>query len=112
MSERGMFPAETTAGGVDVMATIWNAEQVANTLVLAGQLRSAGLRVEVYPDADKLGRQMKYASALGARFVTIEGDDERARGEVTVKNLATGEQQAVARAEVATGIGARAVRRS
>jgi histidyl-tRNA synthetase len=55
---------------------------------------------------------MKYASTRGAQFVTIEGDDERARGEVTIKNLVTSEQQAVPRADVATWIGARVVRRS
>jgi histidyl-tRNA synthetase len=112
MGERGMFPADTTSGGVDVMTTIWNAAQIADTLALAGQLRAAGLRVEVYPEADKLGKQMKYASTLGARFVTIEGDDERARGEVTVKNLASGEQQSILRADLATWIGARVARRS
>jgi histidyl-tRNA synthetase len=98
MSEREMFPAEMAAGGVDVMATIWNTEHIADTLALAGELRAAGLRVETYPEADKLGKQMKYASTRGARFVTIEGDDERARGEVTVKNLASGEQTSVQRA--------------
>ena len=72
---RGMFPADTASGGVDVLATIWNADRIAETLGLAGELRAAGLRVEVYPDADKLGKQMKYASTRGARFVTIEGDD-------------------------------------
>ena len=38
----------------------------------------------------------------GSRFVTIVGDDEAARGEVAVKNLATGEQQALPRAAVAS----------
>ncbi len=107
MGERGMFPADTTSGGVDVMATIWNTDRIAETLGLAGELRAAGLRVEVFPDADKLGKQMKYASTRGARFVTIEGDDERARGEVTVKDLTTGEQTLVARADVAGWVAAR-----
>jgi len=94
-------------GGLDVMATIWNVDQVSEALALAGELRSVGLRVEVYPEADKLGKQMKYASTRGARFVTIEGDDERTRGEVTVKNLTTGEQTAVPRSSVAAWITAR-----
>jgi histidyl-tRNA synthetase len=112
MGERNMFPARLTAGGLDVMATIWNADSITETLALAGDLRAAGLRVEVYPEPDKLGKQMKYASTRGAQFVTIEGDDERTRGEVTIKNLATGEQQAVPRADVATWIGERVARRS
>jgi len=112
MAERGMFPAHLAAGGIDVMATIWNADSITETLALAGDLRAAGLGVEVYPEPDKLGKQMKYASNRGAQFVTIEGDDERARGEVTIKNLATGEQQAVRRADAATWFGERVARRS
>ena len=38
---------------------------------------------------------MKCASTRGARFATIEGDDERARLDVTVKDLSTGEQTSV-----------------
>ena len=64
-------------------------------------LRAGGLRVEVYPDADKIGKQMKYASSRGVRFATIVGDDERAAGTVMVKDLTTGEQTPVPRGEVA-----------
>ena len=101
MSERGMFPPEVTRAGADVLATVWNAEALADTLALARLLRAAGLRVEVYPDADKIGKQMKYASSRGVRFATIVGDDERAAGTVMVKDLTTGEQTPVARGEVA-----------
>ena len=66
-----------------------------------GELRSAGLRVDVYPDADKIGKQFKFADSRGIRFVMVVGDDEAARNEVAVKNLATGEQQVVPRAEAA-----------
>jgi histidyl-tRNA synthetase len=101
MGERRMFPDEATASGADVLATLWSAERIEDTLALARDLRDAGVRVEVYPEPDKLGKQMKYASNRGARFVTIEGDDERARGEVTVKELATGDQVSVGRTEIA-----------
>jgi histidyl-tRNA synthetase len=107
MGELGMFPADTASGGVDVMATIWNADRIPDALALAGELRAVGLCVEVYPDADKLGKQMKYASTRGARFVTIEGDDERARGDVTVKDLTSGEQTAVPRSGIAAWLAAR-----
>ena len=101
MSERGMFPPEATRSGADVLATIWNADALADTLALARLLRAEALRVEVYPDADKIGKQMKYASTRGARFATIVGDDERAAGTVMVKDLTTGEQTAIPRDEVA-----------
>ena len=106
MGERGMFPADAARTGPDVLVTVWE-DRAADALRLARTLRTGGLRVEVYPDPDKIGRQLKYASARAARFVTIVGDDERARGTVTVKALATGEQTAVPPAELADWLRAR-----
>jgi len=59
----------------------------------------SGLAVEVYPEADKIGRQFKYAASRAVPFVTVVGDDEAAQGLVTLKNLATGEQRTLSRAE-------------
>ena len=104
MGERGMFPPAISATPADVMVTIWNPDSVADAVRLAGELRAAGLRVDVYPDADKIGKQFKYADARGLRFVTVLGEAEGERGEVAVKNLKTGEQQVMARADVANFI--------
>jgi histidyl-tRNA synthetase len=101
MGERNMFPAALATTPADVMVTIWNRDSVPDTLALAAELRSAGLRVEVYPDADKLGKQLKYASSRTIPFVIVVGDDERVSGVVALKNLQTGEQQMVPRAEAA-----------
>ena len=101
MSERNMFPAVVADAPADVMVTMWNPDRAFDAIRLAGELRSAGLRVDVYPDADKIGKQFKFADSRGIRFVTVVGDDEAARNEVAVKNLATGEQQVVPRAEAA-----------
>jgi len=81
--------------------TIWNADTRADALALAGELRAQGLRVDVYPEADKLGKQFKYASSRHVPFVAVVGDDERARGEVAIKDLRSGEQTTVRRAEAA-----------
>jgi histidyl-tRNA synthetase len=102
MSERDMFPKELISSPADLMVTIWNEESVADSLALATELRGSGLRVDLFPEADKMGKQFKYASARGIPFVAIVGDDERARGEVAVKNLQTGEQRSVQRNEVAS----------
>ena len=101
MSERNMFPAELVTAAADVMVTLFDAAHVEDALRLAADLRSAGLRVDVYPEADKLGKQFKYAASRGVRFVTIEGEDERTKGVVTVKNMTTGEQQTIPRITVA-----------
>jgi len=107
MTERGMFPAAAGRGGADVMVAIWNDESRADALALASELRRSDLRVDVYPEADKLGQQFKYAASRRLPFVAIVGEDERARGEVAVKDLRSGEQTAVARRDVAGFVASR-----
>jgi histidyl-tRNA synthetase len=101
MTERGMFPKDLTTSPADVLVTLWSADRTPDALALAALLRGAGLRVDVYAEADKLGKQFKYAAARGFPFVVVMGDDEAARSEVTVKNMTTGEQRSVGRQEVA-----------
>jgi histidyl-tRNA synthetase len=105
MSEREMFPKELVASPADVMVTIWNEESIVESLMLATELRNAGLRVDLYPEADKMGKQFKYASSRGIPFVAIIGDDERARGEVAIKNMQSGDQQSVKRSDVIQCLG-------
>jgi histidyl-tRNA synthetase len=100
MTERGMFPAELTTIIADVLVTLWSPERASDALALAASLRGAGLRVDLYPEPDKLGKQFKYAASRGIPFVVVVGDDEAARGDVTVKNMKTGEQRSVARQDV------------
>jgi histidyl-tRNA synthetase len=104
MTERTMFPDSVEHGAVDVMVTLWNDESRADALALAADLRRAGLRVDVYPEADKLGKQFKYASSRNMPFVAVVGDDERTRGEVTLKDLRSAAQQALPRADAAAFI--------
>jgi histidyl-tRNA synthetase len=100
MTERGMFPPGLDSSAADVMVAIWNKESATESIRLAQELRGAGLRVDLYPEADKLGKQLKYASALGVQFVAVIGQEEQARGQVAVKDMQSGEQQAIERAEV------------
>jgi histidyl-tRNA synthetase len=104
MGERGMFPPELASRPADVMVTLWNEGQIDQSLRLATALRHSGLRVETYPEADKLGKQFKYASSRGIPFVAIIGDEELANDTVAVKNMASGEQVSVARAQAAQEI--------
>ncbi|HEY0764739.1 MAG TPA: histidine--tRNA ligase [Pyrinomonadaceae bacterium] len=102
MNERNMFPAWLDSSPADVMVTIWNKETVAESIKLAQELRAAGLRVDLYPEADKLGKQFKYASTLGVPVVAVLGEDEQAKDLVALKDMQSGEQQTVSRADVAT----------
>lgn len=101
MTERNMFPASVAGSSVDILVTLWNDESRADAVALAAELRQRGLRVDLYPEADKLGKQFKYASSRNAPFVAILGDDERAKREVAVKDLRSGEQVSMPRDQVA-----------
>jgi histidyl-tRNA synthetase len=111
MAERGMFPPEVDAAGADVLVTLFEGEDAGEALRLAAAIRAAGVRAEVYPEADKLGKQFKYAAAAGIPRVAVMGSDERARGVVTVKDMTSGEQTAVPRPTVGEWLAARAARR-
>jgi histidyl-tRNA synthetase len=104
MEERSMFPEDLSATPADVLVTVWNEESAVESLKLAEELRAAGLRVLVYPEAEKLGKQFKYASQLGIDKVCVIGENELANDEVTVKNMATGEQFTVKRSNLAGAI--------
>jgi histidyl-tRNA synthetase len=88
MGERGMFPTSLATTPADVMVSVFDAADMPHAMRIAAQLRQAGLRVFVYPDADKIGKQIKYADSRGIPFVGILGGNEVASGTVTVKHLA------------------------
>jgi histidyl-tRNA synthetase len=75
------------------MVAVFDAGDVPHAMRLAAGLRAAGLRVLVYPDADKIGKQIKYADSRGIPRVALLGSDEIAAGTVTVKHLAGKTQQ-------------------
>jgi histidyl-tRNA synthetase len=68
-------------------------------LRLLRELRQAGLAAQMEFEARSVKAQMKRAGRLDARVTLIVGGDELARGEVTVRDMRSGEQQAVPRAE-------------
>ena len=92
MGERDMFPAHLDGAPADVLVAAFDDATAAGAMALAGRLRAAGLRVLVYPDPGKLGRQFKYADERRIPFVAVVGEDEMAAGTVTVKDLAAGTQ--------------------
>jgi histidyl-tRNA synthetase len=93
MAERGMFPPSVATTPADVMMAVFESKDLPHAMRVAGQLRTAGLRVLVYPDPDKLGKQIKYADSRTIPFVAILGSDEISAGTVTVKDLAGKTQQ-------------------
>jgi histidyl-tRNA synthetase len=98
LREAGLAPA--AASSVDVLVALLDDAGLADALALSQRLRAAGLNVETQLEARKLARQFQYADKAGIRFVALRGPDEAARGAVSIKDLASGEQFEVAEAEV------------
>jgi histidyl-tRNA synthetase len=87
------------------MVTVWSEETIAESLKLAAELRSSGLRVTVYPEADKLGKQIKYADQIKVPYVCVLGETELAENKVTLKNMKTGEQEITVRTGASAKLG-------
>ncbi len=100
MAERGLFP-QNLVGQPQALITNFDKDTLAANVAMAHALRRAGLRVDLYPDMDNLGRQFKYAEERNIPVALLLGGAEMADGAVTVKNLISGEQELMAQADVA-----------
>jgi histidyl-tRNA synthetase len=93
LERAGLRPTLPTSPST-VFVTLFDDELYPQTLALAARLRDAGVNAEQSLEAERLGKQIRYADRQGIPYVAILGPDELARGEVVLKNLASGEQQA------------------
>jgi len=75
-----------------VVVTVFDRDRVADYQRMAQRLRAAGIRAELYLGSGKLGPQFKYADRRGAPCVIIQGGDEKAKGEVQIKDLILGSE--------------------
>jgi histidyl-tRNA synthetase len=82
---------ETTA---PVVVLVMDKERQGDYQKMVQQLRAAGIRAEMYVGTSGMKAQMKYADKRGSPLVVIQGGDEKAKGEVTLKDLALGSQLA------------------
>jgi histidyl-tRNA synthetase len=80
-----------------VVVTVFDRDRVADYQKMVAQLRSADIRAELYLGNPKnMGNQLKYADRRNAPCVIIQGSDEKARGEVQIKDLIEGAKAAAA----------------
>jgi histidyl-tRNA synthetase len=73
-----------------VVVTVFDPDRIADYQAMVGKLRAAGIRAEMYLGAGKFGPQMKYADKRGSPCAVIQGGDEKAKGEVQIKDLILG----------------------
>ena len=89
-----LYPKETIHA-TQVLFINFGEKETAFCIPLIAQLRMAGIRTEIYPDAVKMKKQMSYANAKQIPFVVLVGENEMNTGKVTLKNMSTGEQMQV-----------------
>lgn len=85
LEKLGELPGATATA--PVLVTWFDASRRDDYLRLAANLRRLGLGVEVYPEARKLGAQLKYADDKGFGVAIVAGDQEWQSGQVQVKDL-------------------------
>jgi histidyl-tRNA synthetase len=85
---------ETKAETGPVVVTVFDKDRLADYQAMVSSLRNAGIRAELYLGSGKFGPQMKYADKRNAPCVVIQGSDEKAKGEVTIKDLIIGAELA------------------
>ena len=73
-----------------VVVTVFDPDRIADYQKMVAALRSANIRAELYLGSGKFGAQMKYADKRGSPCAVIQGGDEKAKGEVQIKDLILG----------------------
>jgi len=99
MEELGLFP-EDIAQDIQVQISVMEQENLSYGFQLLTQFRAAGISVDMYPEAAKMQKQMKYADKRSIPYVIIIGEDEKASGVLTLKNLGDGSQESLKVTEI------------
>jgi histidyl-tRNA synthetase len=93
LKDRGLAPTEVAS--IDVFLASITKEDQPHVQALAHRLRDAGLRVEYALSRQAVGKQLNLANDRNARLAVVIGPDERARGEIVIKDLRSGSQETV-----------------
>ena len=99
MGQLNLYP-EALATSTQLLFLNFGTQEADYCLPLLQQVRQAGVSAEIYPDAAKLKKQMQYANARMVPYVAMAGEDEVKAGEITLKNMITGQQERVKPAEL------------
>ena len=104
LEELGLIPDEIKSSPAAILVTTFSEETSLESLALANELREAGLKVNCYPRAEKLSKQLKFADRIGVKVAVLLGPEEIIQKKVALKDLRTGKQITVDRAQVADSI--------
>lgn len=99
LKELNLFPEDTNAG-LTLLFANFGEKEAAYCMKLTKKLRQSGVDCEVYPSAAKMQKQFKYADNRKVKFVALIGENELTQGQLQIKNMETGEQQAMTEGEL------------
>jgi len=91
MDQLGLFPQSATASA-SVLFINFGASEERYIMPILTTLRTAGISCEIYPEASKMKKQMEYANKKQIQYVVLAGESEIQAQKLTLKNMATGEQ--------------------
>lgn len=103
LNQLDLYPKEAV-NGTQLLFVNFGEAEAAFVLPVLAQVRAAGIRAEIYPDAAKMKKQMSYANAKMVPFVAIVGENEMKEGKVMLKNMTSGEQSLVTPEELVAAI--------
>ena len=98
LGEQGLLNPALPTAPADVLILPMT-DDLAPAISLATDLRSAGIRTQLYTEQKKFKAKMNYANNLGIPYVVFLGEDEIAQGVVACKDMVTGEQTKLGFAE-------------
>lgn len=94
LNQLDLYPADSLQT-TQVLFVNFGRQEETYLLPVLAQVRAAGIRTELYPEAVKMKKQMGYADAKKIPYVAIVGETEMAEGKINLKNMITGEQRLV-----------------
>jgi histidyl-tRNA synthetase len=94
MLQLSLFP-ESLLSTSQVMFANFGAKEAAFCLPIIQKLRLVGVSAELYPDVAKMKKQFDYANKKNIQYVIIVGESEMQKGEVSIKNMNTGNQETI-----------------
>ena len=99
MDELNLFPTDSGQGTMVLLVPFDNNGR-AVALPLLNKIRQVGVAAEMYPDLTKVKKMLDYANAKRIPYVVLIGSEEVQTGQLSVKNMVTGEQQKMSAEEV------------
>ncbi len=104
IEELGLRPAGLGRTVVAVLVTIFEPATQRESVRIATELRGAGIPTELYLGSGKLPAQLRHADRKGVPLAVIAGPDELAAGTVVLKDMLSGEQSTVQRADLPAAV--------